>query len=120
MQKHTVCFSVKGTPAGQNTWLRYQQNCDEGDPAVHSPIETEEMSHTNPQSDLTQAGCNGRAQGVALLDIYRVQFASPDKSNPIFARNESRLYVGNIQRISTLLDSHSEVQNRNSTSQFGM
>ena len=111
---------MKGTTAGQNTWLRYKQNCDEGALAVHSSIETEEMSHTNLQSELRQAGCNGRAQGVAFLDRYHVQFASPDKSNPIFARNESRLYVGNIQRISTLLDSHSEAQNRNSTSQFGI
>jgi len=106
--------------AGQNTWLRFNQNCEKVASAAYTLRGTEEMSHTSPQCESTKAGCDDRAQGVAFLDLYRVQFASNDNSSPIFVGYEGQLQSENTQRNSAPLDSHSELQQQNSTCQFDM
>lgn len=78
------------------------------------------MSHLNPQSESTQAGCYDRAQRVAFLDFYGVQFAIPDDTNPIFEGYMGQLHMENTHRNSTPLDSHSELQKWKSTSQLGL
>ncbi|MDE0973608.1 MAG: hypothetical protein OSA11_00780 [Candidatus Nanopelagicales bacterium] len=78
------------------------------------------MSHSITQSESTQAGYDDRAQTVAFLDFYHVQFAIPDNTNPIFEAYVGQLPMETTHRNSTPLDSYSELQKWNSASQLGM
>jgi len=108
-------FSMSAITAGQNTWLRFNQNCEKVASAAYTLRGTEEMSHTSPQCESTKAGCDDRAQGVAFLDLYRVQFASNGNSNPIFVGCDGQLQSENTRQNSAPLDSHSDLQQQNST-----
>ena len=111
-------FSMSAITAGQNTWLRFNQNCEKVASAAYTLKRTEEMSHTSPQCESTKAGCDDRAQGVAFLDLYRAQLASNDNSNPIFVGYDGQLQSENTRQNLAPLDSHSKLQQQNSTYQF--
>lgn len=113
-------FSMSATVSGQNTWLRFNQNFKKIASAAHPLKRAEEMGHTSPQCELTKAVRDDHAQRVALLDLYRVQLASYDDIKPIFVSYEGQLQIENTQQNSMPLDSHSELQQQNSTCQFDM
>ena len=99
-------FSMSAITAGQNTWLRFNQNCEKVASAAYTLKRTEEMNHTSPQCESTKAGCNDRAYVNDAAEVAAALRELSVDGRPLFMDQTYLRYLDDgLPRWRMLLDS---------------